>query len=869
MASRDSAARFARITNVEEFFKIIKGNDHVYWRTVVHDGRYVSVNDFFDVSNPSTWQNGGSVDTGAEYDVNEALHLLNTVLSCEYCDALHYLVNLADKACDEIGLLDKNRNVYANAHLPTVLERYKSFRTRLYQWTLPTLESMVRTLVHVQNGTVDVPRAKGQDVLKVLLSWYAFAKNDVENDPPADVSAEALAERLRGLRSVHAQTVAYLERSNVEHCRRARDYDEFKQKVRNDMAYTTGAEDAVDAQVARIVDELKPIVYSPADRFALIADDSGPFDKVLRLIGDSMSSPPTMLWDGRKRSIEDVYRTAVANSVDTQTMLRFEHSLVHTITKILVRHVINELSVIVGLEAFDPNLDTKCYERVHSQLESYARTFEDHANQPSFLINNMAVLSRKLWLICHDLNDFHGVTTGVQRQVELLDQLAANVGVQNMNFAQFLDALCQTPVFAKLHPALTNVLWDKMFYSYSTVGDLTVDFKALSTKSTSVGINNRDRCSTVRSAMESVEFLEQRVDECELLVGRGSHAPVVDAVDALYALSERLWSHVLAAVERCSGDCGMWSLIMLTVETYQANVSQIKSQGSWLMMFDNRVRVLRHFHRDLRTSLQARDYVYRCDRERTMEKQYWQARDGVLESLGYGDLDEDELGDMTKHPVDDTLDVIDAFQDYFQSYGDYLHTLFVLEPVIGSDPQIRMLWDGAPRTMYEVLDAVKRYPFDRQDGYSFQMFAVKWMYAIVFGRIWDILGDMIVFGYKLQAYELNTLVKVLVHFCNNLPLYTYRAPSYDILRFTLIVQEFNGRNKNELLSFRRVIEDELRIFGVVLDTVPNMKGRISDRILLLVMLVKVLVQVYEESAKSTIMSAVDNMNFNQENVLFF
>lgn len=83
-----------------------------------------------------------------------------------------------------------------------------------------------------------------------------------------------------------------------------------------------------------------------------------------------------------------------------------------------------------------------------------------------------------------------------------------------LNFKRFLNTLNDTVICMKLHPAVTNVYWDKIhFLSYDTVFRHTVDFKLLKTKY-QIFSNNKPLCARIERIKDPLDCY-QTTEGCD------------------------------------------------------------------------------------------------------------------------------------------------------------------------------------------------------------------------------------------------------------------------------------------------------------------------------------------------------------------
>lgn len=156
---------YADVDKIEErelynFFLRLSTNKGVISRMVFIDGKKTSLENLFQLSNPR--KSNESIPE-IKMHIYEILYIINIVVSCGYSDFVFSTI----KTLDIVNkIMFESKNVKIQIHS-------KDYQEIVLKPIINVISSMILTLISLQKNTKNFV-SKSYNILKILLSWYAY-----------------------------------------------------------------------------------------------------------------------------------------------------------------------------------------------------------------------------------------------------------------------------------------------------------------------------------------------------------------------------------------------------------------------------------------------------------------------------------------------------------------------------------------------------------------------------------------------------------------------------------------------------------------------------------------------------------------------
>lgn len=834
-----AAARPEEVKELNAFFKQLRAHKDLASKTVLIDDREMSINNFFQVSDANRLDVQDSWPI-TEDNVRDASRLLSAAVTCEYS---YFAFGFA-------VLLDARLQGCANIDMSARRECLNGCRARLLVPALEHVASMLLTLTGLLAYTENVT-SRGRQLPKVLLSLYAFLRDDTRVPYDDGMSEKQMNERLLPLRVTGLRLKSALERVIVATCQRPRRFEAFKVNTMNAVrresartAYASAGDGAIDECYGKRYDDLAPIASYPfAGPLFVFSPNDEHFVAMSSLIGKWTGADPRIAWGtDAAASLQHVYDTAIKNGggADVRTVVRFEKALLRSVTRALAGAVADELRR-VNDDPEDVDKSGTCNAAVLAKLEERANAFRA-AGQPSYLVRNMVAIERYAWFVCYLMKEpgVHGEHVAAN-----IEQLAREngTGAGTPRLHDVLDGLSGVAVMCgKLHPAVSNATYgdEEM---YAGVADHLADYKDLSSTCHVQPNVGALLCAEVEDMWRPVASMARDIDECDGSLARGD----ADAVDAWFARFASRYTNLLGRTlyvdEHVFGrKCAAWTRLVVSL------ARGLQDDGWPLFgassrkgaLYAGRVRDLRRFHHEVNSTLAEHRAVYCALKPSVNGSRPAGSSDNtsVARALGYDDEYQSHesvllRSMMATAAVASTAHVAGRPDEKCTAYRAYLRAFAEIARNISDagwpDDECKLYQDGAERSVDEALEWHARFAYGLQDGHDLQTFVVDWMLAVPYVRLLDLLNEMILFKYKPTVAETARLKRCLANVLQ-LPWYPGRTVELNVLRYYMVVKDFGGADTGELENMRDVLRDELRLSSVVPHTMPNPKETFAKRV---------------------------------------
>lgn len=749
------------------FLKQIQKVNRVFSKKVFADGKEISLNDFFKTSNASRLEIDDSGPI-VEHNESEVSHLLNIVVSCEYNDAIYSFVRIVSARLEECKPKYSTKKVYDEGTLTATRNCLKTLRANLFEPMLKTMSTMILTLVGLLQHTKNF-FSKKHDVIKILLSWYAFIDKGTEADPNEISSMETLKERVGSIELINHQVQSYSERFSITNCHRVQNHKDFKRTVNDYVsaaskfgtrtagkgatAATTTADEneSTDKLLKSKTDKLQPVIYHSFEslnrmRLFVFCPDGVYFNILLALI-EVKSRKAEMKWNKVDMSIRTVYDTVIAKSTDIRTIHEFEKLILEKLTKIIASYVIKELNDILG-STEDPNdKQNSCNGRVRLILEKYIEIFKN-LGQPSYLINNMVIINDTLWSICYNMKF---TDTDITKKVsDNLNYMGLDdfVDTPEKSLDDFLLALSNTVICTRLHPATSNVFMDKMYFMPSTISEYVIDYKHLSALNARPDANARTAlCTKILHLLQTLKSMDAMIVKC-MDRAKQQDSKIENCFrkfnEDCVIVKNDIVDLIINGVYYC--DTVEWKRILLVVRHNLDNVELFNGDVQKSMNVQ-RIQGLRTFTYDVKNSLEAQYSIYCYDTSNPKPGEKVNAACLTVHNVFYTKY-------ITFRAKKKKLAAINIYRNFFQLFSWYVQKLVNDDRTVN---RFKIYWDGTKKTLQNVHSIYTKTTFDAQDAYDHQLFTTKWILAVAYTRFLDIINEMICFRHQVDDRDIEYL----------------------------------------------------------------------------------------------------------------
>lgn len=852
-------AELERLDLNDFFEKLAKDDHHTLSNKVFIETKQMSLNDYFKVSNPKSMvvKDHWPITTQNVYEVSR---LLNVVMSCDYCKKLYYILSDLNKKLDNCcstkpraspshlsGSAESTRSSYAaDEHYVQMKNCYNSIQNEMFEPVANDLSSMILTLTGLQGYTKNFV-SKKHDALKILLVLYLSFQKEIKNGPEKKtISKDTFLAKLKNLKVVFVQIKLYLERFIIANCYYSETFEDFKLNIHQALFLNEKPSSPIFIHTK----DISPITHesftflSRLKSFVVCPDDTC-FENVFVLIESTteLAAGDTDTENYLKNLKKDYY-ASIADSTDIVTILKYELLLLQTITKIIIRIIVHALNDILDDENVINKYDS-CKNSIQIDLERYKDLLKLNG-QPYYLTDKMILISHKLWFICYKMK-----SGDVRTHINDLDTLSFNYPTKKADLLSFLGKMSQYVICSKLHPAITNAFWGRMYIYKSNIFEYMIDFKPVQTSAAVINDKNFF-CDKIETILSTTATMNQLLDECDKIVN-GGDVDVESIVTCFTRFNDQckeLQIYVSSVNEKCFPDGSMEWQKMITLIDYNLKYMEsfnIKVQKS---MDGHRIKSIKNFVSDIVGGVRAQNEIY-CVDGGMVPTDGSPAIPSLRSLLGSSEGERNMPKIATANG---------PYEEHFHSLSDLAKEIIFDDRL---EEDFKLYRDGVETTFYEVYNYNTKYAHDLQDGYDLHIFMIKWILTVLYTRIRDIIELMMFFKIKIEQSYIDRLCGCLGPIFQNLPLFTYIIPDYVFSRFLTIIKEFDGSDIQELESFQTLLNSELDFIGIVSDSIPNMLDGIDARVQSLETNITILIDIYDRSK-----SKMDRIKVDEKSLMF-
>lgn len=853
-----------RTTFIRQYLNNVKNVDGVLSRKVYADGNEMSLTDYF-VALSAAAAAGGHGENVAQ-NVHEISHLLNVVVSCEFSDAMYFIAKFVD------GFSKKCKSEY-----DAPFGCFEHLNERILMPTHRLVLRMVRTLVSLLECSKSVVSSK-RDVFNVLLSWSSYLDDNFRGHirflSELDTNARRLKmlkdnltlanyhNNLNSIETIILQIQKRLERFSIKNCRSLEDQKTFQNDTDKNM---------IDINL----EQLKLVTYNDSDtydllvvkykRLHLLTDvtsstqaDKYPFfvkeikceSGIPRILANMMpyvnAKKIRVVGVGKTKSLLQLCKNYCNGSIDHNTnidvLLKNEKILIEIVTKLIISLTLKTLDHITE----DNNNVTDKNESCKDLLNVFDKFITEITSdgQSLYLINNMIILQNKLWFICNLRKSFNEINQNKINEVinELrtfnINNAIISVDLPNVDselreeriLKCLLSSLASDLIYIALHPALSNLFWERMgFVSSSQISKYVVDFGILDTNVK----DNQVMCDKVTRISKELARIKIQMNKCLQIIDDG------DAYRKLFNLLasknyrifkcfttyKKRWKNVMniivdVIVNKKYEDNVDLERILLAI-IYNMDNQDLFDIRLKKIVDDKHIESLINFHHEINNLVEVYSQIA-CPLDD------YESKNNLISSKLSNIIVNNKIrNNLSKSPE---LKPLRSYINYFTYYSRFVATIVINEHTSvmkESNFNIKMYWNGTAKTIDEIYNNYKMYAFEIQDGYDYMTVFVKWIIAVVYSKMFDVLNAIVINKCKPEDEILLSLTKSLNSF-SQLELIKFAArPVEDItVMFVDVIDSFDNRNVDVLKVYQIKLENELIYLGVpqytLLETLTNL-----------------------------------------------
>lgn len=804
---------------VNEFVKQIQTRNSVIQRTVLVDGEETALLNFIKL--PGRKHQSSSIWTTSSQKVNQMRHVLNISVACEYSEFAYFLVKLIQSSDSIIVPKEK--------HLNFIINKYVSL---LFAPIQQLLASMILTLADLLKYTRNYA-SNEHEIMTILLSWYIYIVNFGNKDPKDDY-IEIMEHNLKILKITHHQVEIFLKQFVINHCRCAESFKNFQNSI-NDTMIGLKTCNEIKTLFETKRDEFKPLILNKylnkinVGKLFVLSLTKHHSDVLLNMIKRELSSEIIEInWNGvNNEDISIVYDKYIAEDAsDIKSILKYERIILQKITKIIIDYVYSILQNIIEQPKGCSDIQKVCHDQLILTLEKYIEQFKTDG-QPSYLINNMSIIRAYLWTECF----YNKLLLKTAKHVLKFEQL--NIQISNRanftKFNKFLDSLSKTLICTELHPLVSNVFWDKLYFMSTNISEFVIDFKYLPIMLTEFPDDQEVYCQQISNISNSLTPIDNKIKSCEVEVNKNEQE-VTQCTNKLNPLYNAIKIDVASIVLHV---CGMydfkWKKTLLALVYSMDNDKPSDGETK------------DHLQRLTRLQSLIKDIVEvethaTCPVKRSSLKKSLSSKASKLlkKQSSINILNDEQFID------------IEFYKEFFGTINEFIvHILNNLDPV---NSELRLYWDDVGMRLTDVHQRYEKHSIDQlKDNYDYLRFFIRWILATVYSKIMTIV-DGIVNSNEYYAWPEHSSKDLELKFeaFKNLPFYIDMPVTKILDMFVYVLKSYDGQDIDDLNNYQKVLYDELDSLGITSLTLATNDGPFSDCFKVLIETVDYLTGSYEK-----------------------
>lgn len=700
-------------------------------------------------------------------------HIINIVLSCEYSEITFKYIMLIDNSINECTNKIKSNKGDTLYHLVNFTVKY--YVTYL-QTVLPHIKSMILSLASLVKFTKNVVY-KYHNILRTLLSWYAFLHQD---SLPENITQDKLMSHLESISVTNFQIKNRLERFLVKHCYCLADFKRFQNGVN-----VADEKRIFKINKAKIVKLANPVIKSIENKSVI--NGYKHFKKLIKLLNDQVQDTIKVNWENKKIKIRKWFES-IENSYDISTIILFEKTLIEVVRDVIVSHEIEELENTMNDRRLNINNEgkkktNKCLELLN-KVTIYAnnitanRSFEQPIDLVKFLLKNKKVLSD----LCSTIGSYEG-----DDKESIINNTISNLKNERKHvvsslkddaeFEKFLNSLSTLKISARLHPIVLHTFWEQSrVYDCPEVARYGIDYQSLHTMYNK-SVNN-EFCGRTLAPVDALNSLEDEMSKC--LVNDVKTTCFSELNEKYDQLIVQIANITVNADERFVID---WEKILLTLIHNKENIElfDAKKQKDFN---DKHIKLVLTFIHTMRSWISEIRFVNCSCGVLSSSEDIGKCPDPTSSNWN---------GLITK--VDDIkhekkMKSILEFEWRFKIITDRVQRMFE------SFRMTTMYWDGVEKSLELVHERYTQQTFDVQDALDYASYFIKWVIAIPYHELIQIFYEVRFLGFDSISAELPGITKSMDSFFE-IKLLKHSAIEYSLPNFILLLGHTKAPNNEE------------------------------------------------------------------------
>ncbi|VVC44401.1 Hypothetical protein CINCED_3A013803 [Cinara cedri] len=834
--------------DIREFIRIIKREKEQILSKRINfvDDEVMSIDDYLStISKTNSRKNKGS--KGAEYmdnteliteqNVFEVSSLLNSIISCEYCDFLFNIIDIVNLSLNNYkqiknDVLSKNNankkkniaNLMRNEN-KTALAQYVNYRTPILTSVIKMLEKIAFVLVKLLKYTKNFV-SKKHGILKILLSLYLYLNRDInlplylsDIDARIDTSKKIIFQ-------VYQQLIEYKIKNCILH-----------------LNYITGKTLTIQRvptidliQLNNEVNKISNFQTSDDPKFFILSnnkpeDKTSSINKIIQMINcTNHDKKAEIKWEGRLKDIKTIYTVDIKTSFDIKTVLRFEKLILKKIIDIIYSFIFDILNSIFKYSNGELSL---IYKLIY-KIENYITKFKNEG-QSFYLVDSIIFIKHKLWILSlhraiisnsgYDyLQDF---SQPIQQyfkndKFKLKDELG-----DYSSLDRCFEHIKDTVIYTELHPVISNVYWEKPFFSLLEISNLVMDYKTLYFPQTFRKFNDEDDvCLVLEKTL--VEISDDTIFDCY----NHSINPKTpkELMEHCFKRFHEMLESVILDLSDLIDDYSDYIkptqtdanrlLLFLIYNKYNVELFNLKVMISMNTKRIEHLIIFKSIVYNLLVSFSHKSNCSIIDIEPKYTLSFYQ------NNWSETDVWFDTKENWQAYSERINLKNIYKYQDYLKGIMNIFtnaitqvskKTLFV---------RYKLYWDGIPKTFEEIQTNYTNYIFDLEDIEDYQLFLIKWLitpvYIILFHIVIEIMNSkkgldkdcvetFFVLTVKLSDFTELSIIDLFptIHFVDLIAL------------FIRTVDVFRGNEYTRISNLKIFLLDEICRLGVLFNLDAN------------------------------------------------
>lgn len=834
---------------IKQYLKNIEYDEDVLSRKVFIDDNEISISDFFTLSKDVDIN---TLEINWLQDVHKISHLLNIVISCEFSDIIFFIVKFIEvhlKTCrwyEKMSCIVKLINLIL---IPT--DKY--------------ISQMISTLVKLLEYSRAVLSSK-QNILKILLSWSLYLDDHfIENikfltNFHTDEN-KYFYNNLNSIEIIIFQIQTHLELFVIENCRSLENYKTFKEFIHvnminhleglefdnynNSLTYKLLTNYYIKIQLlTKIESRIQPNKY-PFFVTNIICVSGVPkiFTKIMPYINLKLIQ---IVGFGKKKSLFELCKIycytpfPIDYKTNIEVLLKNEKLLIEIITKLIISLTLDSLQHIMNDNYYNDTDTCSCKDLLNTLNKFITEITND--GQSLYLINNMVILQNKLWFICNLRKTFNEINKS--KIYEIVDELnkfnindAMSINIPNGKLREecilksLLSSLSSNLIYIAVHPSLSNLFWERIgFVSFSQISKYIVDFRRLDTYNK----NNQVLCDKTKEISTTLISIKIRLEKClKLVVNHDASRSVVNILTSkkkkqFRCLSKYIkhWMNIKRIItdvivnQKYEDSNVSLEKILLIIIYNMDNIDLFDMQPDKII---NNKRSLINFQHEVNNLMELYSRVM-CPLEDYQSNFTYGIRHDEKSKFSFKNIlrvhHSEERDDLLKSPE---LKLLYSYIIFFTYYSGFMEVLINDNIINNFSLNIKMYWNGDEKTIDEIYYNYKMHTFQIQDGYDYMIFLVKWIIAVVYSKILDVLNSIIICKCKPEDDILILLTDKLLFF-RQLDLIKFVArPVEDIIvMFIDVIDSFDNQNVEILKEYQIKLINELKYLGISQNSLSEM-----------------------------------------------